>query len=81
MSPREILITIRLPPPRYDRRGFDHEGIHMSTGSRYNPNGFKRNGFDKNSVREGTCWCFNRKSYDRYGLDQDGFEQDDKKSP
>lgn len=63
--------------PKYDRRGFDENGIHKDTGTEYDPEGYDKYGFDDIGVdREG----FDRDGYgtderDRYGYDREGYDQ------
>ncbi len=56
---------------RYDRRGFDKNGIHRITGTEYNTKGRDICGYNQEGYHYNG---FDRNGYDREGYDQGGFD-------
>ena len=58
---------------RRDKYGFDKNGMHKATGTRFNKDGFDKEGYDK----EG----YDKEGYDKYGYNKNGFDKDGKPAP
>ncbi|MFT8850941.1 hypothetical protein [Acetobacter orientalis] len=57
---------------QYDEFGFDENGIHKKTGTKYDEEWFMKDGFDcTHHDREG----YDRRGYDRQGYDRQGFSE------
>lgn len=62
---------------KYNKKGFDADGIHKDTGTKYNPDGYDIDGFSADGRdragydRDG----YDIKGFDRSGVDKEGFDR------
>ena len=69
----------------YGKKGFDREGKHRETGTKYNPEGYNQFGYDKDDYDKNgfniygehrkTGTKYNPEGYDRYGYDREGYDK------
>ena len=65
------------PAVVYDDYGFDSEGIHRETGTKYDPRGFDQSGHQEDgSEFDSAGLTIDRSKYDRDGFDIQGYDRD-----
>jgi hypothetical protein len=71
-----LLFCLFLKFRKYNRKGFDKNGIHRN-GTPYDNKGFDCNGYDKDgySAAGYDLKGFDRQGYNRFGYDKDGFDR------